>query len=106
MIINGVFVTTDVSLVPRQASTDNRGARPMSTRIDVHNHLPPVKAAAARRVNVDHIATKLAAITKALRTKPRPAQPAVDVQQRHDATPARLAEMNRRNREYWFGNKR
>jgi hypothetical protein len=88
---------------PRKPVPAPRRHPVLDLRVDVHNHAPPAKAAPGRRVNVDHIATKLAAITKAVLAIPakKAAVEAVDVQQRHDATPARLAEMNKRNREYW-----
>jgi hypothetical protein len=91
---------------PRQASTDNRPARPAP--IHIYNTLPPRKAAPKHRINMDHVTAKLDAVITSAPTAPvkQAAVEAIDVEERHDTTPARLAEMNRRNFEYWFGAKR
>jgi hypothetical protein len=70
--------------------------------IHIFNILPPA-ATKPKRINLDGLTAKLAGITKAVRATPakKAATEAIDVRQRHDATPARLAEMNKRNREYW-----
>jgi hypothetical protein len=81
--------------------------RPAATRVDVYNYTPRAKAAPKRRVNMDSISAKLTAIAKAARAmpvtdKPQPtaaSQQPLDLQ--YDPTSASLAEMNRRNYEFW-----
>jgi hypothetical protein len=112
MIRNGVYTVADIDTrAPRRAApaSDSRPAprRPATTRVDVFNVILP-KPAAPKRVNVADVAAKLAAVTKALRSKPEPQATAAaqrPIDPRYDPTSASLAEMNRRGRAFWYGEK-
>ena len=76
------------------------------TRIDVYNYLPRAPRKPAR-VSLDSIAAKLAGIAKAM-SKPanKPASATLmSGDLRLDPTRDTLADMNRRNREFWHGNR-
>jgi hypothetical protein len=81
-----------------------------NTHVVVVRNIAPRKAAVhARRVNLDGLATKLDAIAASVRTQPRPAIKEAAAEYQPPQRPSfqqQLAEMNRRNHEYWFGAKR
>jgi hypothetical protein len=102
--------TTDIAGRTRQAApvSDMHPARPMSARVDVFNVLPPRKPAAPKRINLDAVSATLTAIAASLRSKPKATvEEAVEYQPpERPSFQQQLAEMNKRNYEYWFGAKR
>jgi hypothetical protein len=98
--------TTDIAGRTRQAAPvpDMHPAPPAP--IHIYNTLPPRKAVPKRRVNMDHVTAKLDAVIKSAPTTPAK-QAAVEYQPpERPSFQQQLAEMNKRNYEYWFGAKR
>lgn len=88
-------------------------------KLEIHNYMPALQAAPAakpaaarKRVNMDAIAATLVGIAKKVRAKPADADKprTTAASQRpfnleYDPTSLTLAEMNRRGRDFWHGEK-